>query len=89
LTVSASRPGRLGQSMLYTVVSHIPRSSRGALADRPAHAGGCPGVVAPDATLPWSNEVGRVRSVHRMAPTGTTTASAAHTATAATSLTRV
>jgi hypothetical protein len=39
LIVSASRPRRLGQSMLLTVVSHMPRSSRVAVSGCPAHVG--------------------------------------------------
>jgi hypothetical protein len=43
LTCACGSPGRLGQSMLLTVVSHMPRSSRTALAgaapQRPATPG--------------------------------------------------
>ena len=45
LTVSVSSPGWLGQSMLLTVVSHMPRSWRGASTGRPPHVPSSPTVI--------------------------------------------
>nr|BFE72518.1 hypothetical protein GCM10020092_058190 [Actinoplanes digitatis] len=51
-TCSLGRPGRLGQSMFITVVSHMPRSSRAALTGTFPHRPGTPGPACAAATGP-------------------------------------